>query len=184
MQLAMPSDLKKISKYLSLILRHQPGSIGLDLAPGGWVDLSELIAKSDLPLTEALVHKVVATSDKQRFSLSEDGTRIRANQGHSVEVDLELPPVAPPEVLWYGTVDRFLPQIREQGLLRGQRHHVHLSADRDTATRVGMRRGAPVLISVRAQDMHSAGLQFFRSENGVWLTDHVPARFLEFPKDG
>ena len=126
--------------------------------------------------------EVVATNDKKRFSFSPDGQLIRANQGHSVEVDLGLVPVEPPELLYHGTMERFLDSIREKGLLRGNRHHVHLSADRETAARVGQRRGRPVVLVVEAGRMHREGIAFFRSENGVWLTDAVPANFLQFPQ--
>ena len=123
------------------------------------------------------------TSDKQRFALStdeiHDGTRIRANQGHSVPVDLSLDSVAPPDLLYHGTVARFLPSIRREGLRRGQRHHVHLSADRKTASRVGSRRGSPVVLTVEAGQMHADGHPFYRSANGVWLTEQVPPKYID-----
>ena len=121
---------------------------------------------------------MVRTSDKQRFAISEDGTRIRANQGHSVPVELGLLPQVPPEQLYHGTATRFLDSIRIQGLLRGDRHHVHLSANADTAVKVGSRHGQPVVLIVHAGDMHHAGHVFFRSDNGVWLVAHVPPAFL------
>ena len=129
------------------------------------------------------VEEVVATNDKQRFSFSPDGRLIRANQGHSVEVDLGLVPVEPPELLYHGTVERFLDSVREKGLLRGKRHHVHLSADRETAARVGQRRGRPVVLVVEAGRMRREGNPFFQSENGVWLTHMVPPTYLQFPRE-
>jgi putative RNA 2'-phosphotransferase len=120
----------------------------------------------------------VAGSDKQRFALNPDRSMIRANQGHSVQVDLALPPALPPEILYHGTVERYLASIREHGLLKGKRHHVHLSATRELAIVVGKRRGEPYVVEVDARGMASAGLLFYRSENGVWLAEHVPARFL------
>ena len=134
-----------------------------------------------MPLTRAELEAIVATSDKQRFALSSDGTRIRANQGHSVEVDLALAPATPPERLYHGTVERALGGIRAHGLVRGARHHVHLSADLATATKVGARRGRPVVLVVRAAEMAAAGYAFFRSDNGVWLVEHVPVEFLDLP---
>ena len=143
----------RLSKFLSLVLRHDPACIGLTLDAQGWADVDDLLQKANaagVPLTRALLDEIVRTSDKQRFALSTDGTRIRANQGHSIPVDLALEPVAPPNVLYHGTVARFLPSIRRKGLRRGQRHHVHLSADRETASRVGSRRGEPVVLTVAA----------------------------------
>jgi putative RNA 2'-phosphotransferase len=124
----------------------------------------------------------VATSDKKRFAFSDDGRRIRASQGHSVEVDLEYAPQAPPELLYHGTASRFLNSIREQGLMKMARHHVHLSAETAVTLQVGARRGRPVLLTIRAGEMHQAGHIFYRSANGVWLVDHVPPQFIEFPK--
>jgi putative RNA 2'-phosphotransferase len=173
----------RTSKFLSLVLRHDPGRIGIRLDEAGWVSVDELLAAAaahGVALTREGLREIVATSDKQRFALSADGARIRANQGHSVEVDLQLPPREPPERLYHGTVEEALPGIREQGLLRGARRHVHLSLDVDTATKVGRRRGEPVILTVRAADMHAAGHVFYRAENGVWLTEHVPARFIIF----
>lgn len=176
----MADTLVRTSKFLSLVLRHEPEKIGLELDAQGWVSIDELLAKAagHLPLTAELLHEVVRTSDKQRFAISEDGTRIRANQGHSVPVELELAAQVPPEQLYHGTATRFLDSIRRHGLLRGERHHVHLSADTDTAVKVGVRHGQPVVLVVQAGDMHRAGHAFFRSDNGVWLVEHVPPSFL------
>jgi len=176
----MADPVIRTSKFLSLVLRHAPEKIGLQLDPQGWVPIDELLSKAapHLPLTMELLHEVVRTSDKQRFAISEDGTRIRANQGHSVPVELGLAPQAPPEQLYHGTATRFLDSIREQGLLRGDRHHVHLSAAAETAVMVGARHGQPVVLIVNAGDMNRAGHVFFRSDNGVWLVEHVPPSFL------
>jgi putative RNA 2'-phosphotransferase len=171
----------RISKFLSLVLRHDPARIGITLDEAGWTDVDALLAaaaRHGVQLTRDELRALVAASDKQRFALSDDGARIRANQGHSVEVDLQLPPREPPAQLYHGTVEAALEGIRELGLLRGTRHHVHLSPDVATATKVGRRRGEPVILTIRAADMHAAGYAFFCSENGVWLTEHVPPRFI------
>ena len=174
----------KISKFLSYVLRHDPAQIGITLDSAGWTDVAALLAASaahGVSFTRDELTQVVATSDKQRFALSPDGARIRANQGHSVEVELELAPAVPPATLYHGTVDRFLDSIRAHGLIKGERHHVHLSADLATAQKVGGRRGKPVVLVVRAADMVAAGHAFFVSANGVWLTEAVPAAFVDFP---
>jgi putative RNA 2'-phosphotransferase len=169
------------SKFLSLVLRHKPETIGLTLDAEGWADVDDLLARAACHgaiMTRPELDDIVATSEKKRFAISEDGRRIRANQGHSIDVDLNLQPIAPPEFLYHGTVEKFLESIRAQGLLKGQRHHVHLSADRATAEIVGKRRGQPIILTVLAAEMARAGLQFYRSDNDVWLTDHVPPAFL------
>ncbi|MEU3445789.1 RNA 2'-phosphotransferase [Streptomyces thermolilacinus] len=171
----------KVSKYLSRHLRHQPERIGLVLDPHGWVaveDLLRAMARHGMPLTRAELEHVVAVNDKRRFAL--DGDRIRASQGHTVEVDLGLPPATPPAYLYHGTVAAALDAIRAEGLRPMSRHHVHLSPDRETATRVGARRGRPVVLTVDAGAMHRDGHVFHVSANGVWLTDAVPARYLRF----
>lgn len=174
-------DHTRLSKFLSLVLRHQPELIGLELDANGWTDVNELITKAasqKAVLTPDLIRTLVRDSDKQRFALSEDGKRIRANQGHSVEVDLGYAPGQPPSVLFHGTAERNLPSILEKGLVRGARHHVHLSDNRETAMKVGQRHGKPVVLVVESRVMHAQGIPFFQSANGVWLTEHVAARFL------
>ena len=169
---------------MSLVLRHDPRRIGLDLDTAGWTTLAELIAKSSAhgqQLSEALIREVVATSDKQRFALSEDGLSIRANQGHSIHVELGLAACEPPPVLFHGTARRFLDSIRATGLEKRSRQHVHLSADEDTAAKVGARHGKVVILRVDAAGMTAAGHLFWRADNGVWLTEAVPAVFLGFP---
>ena len=157
----------------------------MQLDKEGWLEISTLIEnanKHGTTITLELLHEVVVTSDKQRFSLSEDGLRIRANQGHSLsDVNLQLSPSTPPNKLFHGTVAQFLPSIRLQGLLKRSRNHVHLSADPGTATNVGMRRGKPIVLSIASAKMHTSGYQFFLSQNGVWLTDSVPFEFITFP---
>lgn len=169
------------SKFLSLVLRHEPERIGLQLDANGWTNVDDLInraAAHGMHYTPELIRTLVRESDKQRFALSEDGLRIRANQGHSVEVDLGYAPSVPPAQLFHGTAERHLASILSQGLMKGERHHVHLSADRDTALKVGQRHGKPVVLLVDSAAMHTAGLTFFRSANGVWLTEHVHAQYL------
>lgn len=174
----------QISKFLSLILRHKPEAVGLALGEGGWVAVEELLAalaRHGRPLGRAELAAIVAGNDKQRFAFSADGSMIRASQGHSVAVDLGYAPATPPERLYHGTVARFLPSIRAEGLRRGQRHHVHLSADAATAVRVGARRCEAVVLTVAAGRMAAAGHEFFLSANGVWLTAQVPPGFILFP---
>lgn len=172
----------RLSKYLAKHLRHEPERIGITLDAQGWVPVAELMAaaaRHGFPFTRDELAAVVAGNDKQRYAL--DGDRIRANQGHSVPVDLDLPPAVPPAHLFHGTVARSMAAIREEGLRPMSRHAVHLSPDRETATRVGARRGKPVVLTVDAGAMHRAGHVFQVSANGVWLTSRVPAPFLRFP---
>ncbi len=171
----------RLSKFLSLVLRHEPGRIGLQLDSAGWVSVDTLLAacaKHGVSLTRERLAAIVANSDKQRFAFDEARARIRANQGHSVPVELGYAPTTPPDVLYHGTIAKFIDSIRALGLLKGERHHVHLSKDTETARKVGARRGQPVLLRVDAEKMHAAGFPFFLSANGVWLTDWVPAAFL------
>ncbi|MFF4989876.1 RNA 2'-phosphotransferase [Streptosporangium saharense] len=173
----------RISKFLAKHLRHQPERIGITLDDGGWVEVGTLLtaaAAHGFPFSPAELERVVADNDKRRYVI-EDG-RIRANQGHSVAVDLDLPVAEPPAFLYHGTVARNVTAIRAEGLRPMNRHHVHLSPDRQTATRVGSRRGAPVVLVVDAAAMREAGHEFRVSANGVWLTDHVPPAFLCFPE--
>lgn len=173
-----------LSKLLSYLLRHRPDAAGLTPDPAGWVlvdDLLMALRDRGLSVTRAALSQVVHESDKQRFAFSEDGLHIRANQGHSVQVELGYEPRVPPAVLYHGTVQRSLPAILEHGLTKRQRHHVHLSALPQTASVVGARRGHPVVLKVDAMAMHAAGYVFYCSPNGVWLTDHVPPQYIEQP---
>lgn len=179
-------DTTRISKFLSLVLRHEPGKIGITLDEEGWVSVDELIAalnRNGKEIDFKTLEHVVDTNDKKRFAFSDDGELIRASQGHSVAVSLGYPPAIPPEILYHGTVARFLPAIRDTGIQKGQRHHVHLSASRDVATTVGKRRGQPVILTVRAGEMHDSGHIFHVSANGVWLTGSVNPEFIEFPEE-
>jgi putative RNA 2'-phosphotransferase len=173
--------LVKISKYLSKHLRHQPERLGLELAPGGWVRVEELLAacaRNRFPISPAELAEVVARNDKQRFAFDPTGTLIRANQGHSAEVDLQLEPAEPPAVLYHGTGAASVASILQTGLDKQARHHVHLSAEMSTAATVGTRHGKPVVLAVDAAAMRRAGHVFYRSANGVWLTERVPPEYL------
>lgn len=172
---------KETSKFLSLVLRHAPERIGIVLDAQGWTDIDALIAKANaagIAFDLATLKAIVATSDKQRFTLSEDGTRIRAAQGHSVEIDLDLPPTVPPAILFHGTARDNTAAILAEGLKPGKRRHVHLSPDEETARRVGMRHGTPVIFHVDTARMHADGLTFWQADNGVWLTAHVSPMYL------
>lgn len=173
-----------LSKFLSLVLRHDPGKIGITLDEAGWVAVDELLrgcAAHGSPVTREQLDTVVVSSDKQRFAFSEDRSRIRANQGHSVAVDLGYAPATPPNVLYHGTPERFLEAIRGAGLQKMQRHHVHLSESPQVTLEAGARRGRAVLLTIKAKEMAVAGHAFFVTPNRVWLTDSVPVEFLIFP---
>ncbi|MEW4453513.1 RNA 2'-phosphotransferase [Bremerella sp. JC817] len=174
--------LKKISKTMSYVLRHRPDMAGLTLAPGGWVaiaDLLEAFQREGKSVSESLLLEVVQDNDKQRFEISDDGLLIRARQGHSAEVDLQYEAAEPPSILYHGTATRFLDSIRQQGLIKGKRHHVHMSVNQQTMLEVAQRHGKPVLLAIASGEMHAAGHQFFVTGNDVWLTDHVPPGFLK-----
>lgn len=176
------SRLIKISKYLSKYLRHEPDRIGIKLAAGGWVPVTELLdacRKHNFPVQLAELKQVVAQNNKQRFSFDETGTLIRANQGHSVEVDLQLEPAVPPDILYHGTGSGAVESILTEGIKKMSRHHVHLSIDIQTARKVGGRHGIPVILTVDAVAMHGDGYTFYCAENGVWLVDFVPPNYLK-----
>ena len=183
----MDKKLVSTSKFLSLVLRHRPETVGMQLDPEGWLEINTLITNANTrgkSITLAELHEVVATNDKRRFALSDDGLRIRASQGHSVaSVELNLEPVSPPELLYHGTVPQFIGSILRQGLLKRSRNHVHLSADQATASKVGIRRGKPIILTIHARKMCDAGHHFFLSANGVWLTESVPVESIEFPSE-
>ncbi|HEX8956412.1 MAG TPA: RNA 2'-phosphotransferase [Burkholderiaceae bacterium] len=182
----MNRKLISTSKFISLVLRHQPERIGLQLDAQGWAEIDELLllaGKAGKNISRALLEEVVADNDKQRFVISEDGKRIRANQGHSVDIDLALEPAAPPAVLYHGTATRFLQSIRKQGLLHGSRQHVHLSLEHATATHVGQRHGVAAILKIDAARMHADGHPFYVSQNGVWLCGHVPVSYIAFPEN-
>ncbi|PSF39279.1 RNA 2'-phosphotransferase [Aphanothece hegewaldii CCALA 016] len=180
----MEREDKKISKFLSLVLRHKPEVIALTLDENGWADVDELIISTNAQgwkLTLSQLERVVRTNDKQRFSFNDDETKIRANQGHSIAINLELEVRQPPEILLHGTATRFIESIKSQGLHSQSRRHVHLSLDEATARAVSQRHGKPVVLQVRAGEMWRSGIQFYLSENGVWLVEAVPIEFINFP---
>ncbi len=175
------------SKFLSYVLRHAPESIGLSLDQQGWAEIGELLEKVRIEghaLDLAGLQRIVAESDKKRFTISEDGKRIRAAQGHSVNVDLGLQPSQPPDTLYHGTATRFLESIKTQGLVSGSRQQVHLSNDVATAQNVGQRHGKPVVLTINTGRMFADGQKFYFTDNSVWLTDAVPASYISFPSDG
>jgi putative RNA 2'-phosphotransferase len=177
----MHNESIEVSKFLSLVLRHKPEVIGLTLTLQGWVFIEDLLAAAKAhgkTIKREVLDEVVFTNDKKRFAFSADGLSIRANQGHSVDVDLELTPQLPPKVLYHGTATRVLSQIKTAGLLKMDRQHVHLSAHEDTATRVGARHGKPIVLIVNTEKMSGDGIPFFLSLNGVWLTEHVPSQYI------
>lgn len=177
----MDKRLVTVSKFLSKCLRHEPELVGLELEPGGWASIELLLAgaaRTGFSISRAELDRVVAENDKRRFAVDDSGTRIRANQGHSTSVELQLQEVPPPSELYHGTVDRFLSAILAEGLRKMNRHDVHLSADVETAVKVGQRRGKPVVLAIDAAQMAADGLTFRLSENGVWLTEHVPTKYL------
>ena len=170
----------KESRFLALVLRHKPEEAGITLDEHGWANVDELVKgiASQRPFTPEMLEEIVATDSKGRYSFNEDHSLVRANQGHSVNVDVELKPEDPPEALYHGTAQRFLHSIMEQGLLPKGRLYVHLSSDVDTACRVGSRHGSPAVLKIDAGEMHKEGFEFFLSKNGVWLTKHVPTKYL------
>ena len=173
--------LKETSKFISLILRHKPEEIGITLDEHGWANVDELIAgiaKTRI-FDMSMLEEIVRTDEKQRYSFNEDKTLIRANQGHSIPVDVELEQKVPPEILYHGTGEKYVSSIEKQGLIPKSRLYVHLSADYDTAVKVGSRHGKPVVYTVAAGEMHKNGYTFYLSVNGVWLTKSVPPQFLQ-----
>ncbi|MEM1325775.1 MAG: RNA 2'-phosphotransferase [Bacteroidota bacterium] len=174
-------QIKRTSKFLSLILRHRPEVIGIELDENGWANIDELIQKmnaKDANVNLDILHTVVATNNKKRFTFNDDQTKIRASQGHSIGVDLDLTPQTPPTILYHGTAQQFVDNIQQQGLKKMNRQHVHLSADLATASQVGQRHGKLFIFEVAAAQMEQDGFTFYLSENGVWLTEAVPARYL------
>jgi putative RNA 2'-phosphotransferase len=171
-------QLKSVSKKLSYILRHHPDSVGLVLDENGWVHVEALLRAVQIDRT--VLETVVAENDKKRFAFNDDKTMVRASQGHSIKIDLGYQPSVPPEILYHGTASANLKSIQNQGLIKGSRHHVHLSVDTDTARNVGMRHGFPVILTVLASKMVADGYEFYLSENGVWLTEQVPPRYLKW----
>lgn len=178
-------DLTRISKYMSLILRHKPQVIGIQLDAHGWADVNALLAgiSKKYPINRDILEEIVGRDEKQRYSFSEDGTKIRANQGHSIPIDVELTLAEPPETLYHGTAQRFAASIEAQGLFPQNRLYVHLSPDPETAEKVGRRHGEPVIYLVAARQMYRDGYLFYLSANGVWLTKVVPAPYLKHSEE-
>ena len=175
-------DYIKISSFISMLLRHKPEAAGLTLDEHGWCDVNELIkgvSEHRAPLTMEELEYIVETDDKGRYSFNEDKTLIRANQGHSIPVDVELDETEPPEFLWHGTGEKYVASIDETGLIPKSRLYVHLSADYDTADTVGKRHGSHLVYQVNAAEMSRAGYKFYLSKNNVWLTKEVPVKHLE-----
>lgn len=176
-------EKRNISKFMSLVLRHKPQEIGLELDENGWVSVLEFLDKMNSKgnnLDFENLEEIVVTNDKKRFAFNEDKTKIRASQGHSVTIDLALEEVLPPETLFHGTVEKFISEIKSKGLLKMSRQHVHLSKDKETAIKVGSRRGNPIILIVDCTKMYQDGFKFYQSENGVWLTDTVPSNYIQF----
>jgi len=174
-------ELKVKSKFLSLVLRHRPKLIGIILDQNGWVSVDTLLGKLDAfgnPMSLEELNEVVENNNKKRFAFSEDGEKIRANQGHSVNVDLGYEPASPPEFLFHGTAKQYLDNILKEGIKKRKRHHVHLSAEEATAKSVGSRHGSPVILKIPAASMAEAGMKFYLSDNGVWLTDFVDPKYI------
>jgi putative RNA 2'-phosphotransferase len=173
---------KKVSKFLSLVLRHKPEIINLNLDENGWTDVDELLTKSKRDSHQGLtfeeLEEIVETNDKKRFIFNEDKTRIRANQGHSIDIDLALKPQQPPEFLYHGTAQANIDSILKKGIEKRSRQHVHLSQDKDTETKVGMRHGKPLILVIKTKEMFDDGLEFYLSENNVWLTNFVDAKYI------
>ncbi|KOS08284.1 RNA 2'-phosphotransferase [Flavobacterium akiainvivens] len=174
-------ELKHLSKFMSLVLRHKPETIGLELDANGWAPVDTLIAKMQAAgntIDKDILNHLVATNEKKRFAFDETGSKIRASQGHSVTIDLGYTAQQPPEILFHGTAAHNRDVILTEGLKKGSRHHVHLSTNIDTARQVGSRHGSPLVLTVQSGTMHKDGFAFYESENGVWLTDSVPAEYL------
>ena len=172
---------KRIGKFLSLILRHEPQKIGIQLDENGWADVEELMSKcarKNVRFSMQELEEIVATNDKKRYSFNDDKTKIRANQGHSINVDLGFIPVEPPEYLYHGTAERYVNSIMEEGIKRVSRQYVHLSKDKETAHKVGSRHGRPVILTILSGQMYRDGFEFYVSENGVWLADYVEAKYI------
>jgi putative RNA 2'-phosphotransferase len=174
-------EKKKISKFLSYVLRHHPEIIDLNLDENGWADVDELIKKStdnSTGFTFEELDEIVQTNAKKRFAFNEDKSRIRASQGHSIEINLALIPQRPPDFLYHGTAEANISSILEKGIEKRNRQHVHLSSDKETAVNVGMRHGKPIILTIRTKEMFEDGIEFYLSENGVWLTDFVNSKYI------
>jgi len=181
----MNNNHVKISKFLSLVLRHSPQTIHLNMDKNGWVEIDELINNANkykkINLNPDLIKLIVETNDKQRYLISDDGKKIRANQGHSIKIDLELESKIPPDTLYHGTASRFLDEIMKHGLKPMARQYVHLSPDEETALTVGKRHGEPIILCISAKEMHEENYKFYLSENKIWLTNEIPVKYIKLP---
>lgn len=176
-----PKELVRVGKFLSLVLRHKPEEIGITLDKNGWADVGDLL--KNMHISKGLLDEIVSTNNKKRYEYNENNTKIRACQGHSVEVDLKLEPKDPPNILYHGTSDGFIESIKKNGLRAQNRNHVHLSVDKETASKVGQRHGGKtVVLIVRSEEYHKDGAEFYMSTNGVWLTKEVPYKYIDFLK--
>ncbi len=178
----MKTNIKHISKLMSLVLRHDPSVLGITLDKNGWASVDELILginKKGKEIDHDFLVEVIETNNKKRFAFNEDKTKIRASQGHSISVDVELDEEVPPSILYHGTVDKFLDLIMDGGLKKMSRQHVHLSHEMATATNVGSRRGKPVILTIDSGKMHQDGVKFYKSANGVWLVDSVEPKYIK-----
>lgn len=174
------SDVK-LGRFLSLVLRHDPGAAGIALDEHGWADVNELLAgvsRTGRKIDRTALERIVRENNKQRYSFNDDRTKIRANQGHSVQVDVELRETEPPKYLYHGTATRFYPSIQKEGIRKMSRQYVHLSGDFETAMAVGRRHGSPMVVTINAASMARDGVIFYRSENGVWLCEHVEPKYF------
>jgi len=175
-------QITHISKFLSLVLRHQPETIDIQLDQNGWTDVKDLIEKANnygIKFDREILNHIVATNPKKRFAYNDTFDKIRASQGHSVEIELGYTNQKPPEILFHGTAEKFVQSILDTGLEKGNRQQVHLSADVETAIKVGQRHGKPFVFKVLAEKMYNDNFEFFISDNGVWLTDNVPTKYLK-----
>jgi putative RNA 2'-phosphotransferase len=170
---------KKLSKFISYVLRHHPQILNITMDEQGWVSVVKLLENLNGVSLDRL-ENIVTENNKKRFAFNDDKTRIRASQGHSIEIDLAYSPVEPPEFLFHGTAVQNIDSIKKSGIVKGERHHVHLSSDKETARSVGKRPGKPIILIIQSKVMHEAGYQIFVSENDVWLTEFVPVAFIEF----
>ena len=176
-------QLTQLSKFLSLVLRHQPGTIGITLDSNGWTDVNELLEKANnrgIKLDRETLDYIVATNSKKRFAFNDTLDKIRTSQGHSVEIELDYQSQSPPEILYHGTCENSVQSIMETGIEKRGRQHVHLSSNMETAMQVGQRHGKPYVFKVLARQMYTDNFQFYLSDNGVWLTDYVPGKYLRY----
>ena len=174
-------NIEKLSKFISLILRHKPEEIGITIDDFGWAKVEDLINginKSGRNINMCILEEIVRTDNKQRYSFNEDKTKIRANQGHSIPVNLELNELEPPKTLYHGTATKSIEGIKSQGIKSMSRQWVHLSKDFETAKQVGARHGKPMILIINTERMYKDGIKFYLSENGVWLTEYVDPKYI------